>query len=283
MVTKNSIWHVTSYTVSWKLSRVKHEYRYKYCIKHPGFRIGSTVWPNTGSLCRMEDPNTESNVTKAEVIHTVTNPDELLRLGIVSHIPIESNEIDTSAWKEWASQLSVVSPIIMTAEGDGEYAFYRNILEEPDFPFDAILRNDNIKTALIKYFNIQSLMDDEIKLDDAFCIHYNMNQTDTSGARHIDPSDITINLCLNKSDDCLGSHVLFHGSKELHGIDNSSCVLRPEKFLVNQEMGYATMHWGDHAHETTMLEAGYRTNIILTYCYTDKTRSNVSKRSCYNV
>ena len=234
----------------------------------------------------MEKLSAESIVTKSDVIHTVTNPDELLQLGIVSHIPISSNEIDTAAWKKWATELSVVSPIIMTAEGDGEYAFYRNILEEPDFPFDAILRNDNIKTALIKYFNIQSFEEDEIRLDDAFCIHYNLNQTDTSGAKHIDPSDITINLCLNKSDDCRGSQVLFYGTKALHAIDNSeknSLVLPPEKFLVNQEMGYATMHWGDHPHETTVLEAGYRTNIILTYCYTDKTRSNVSKRSCYNV
>lgn len=234
----------------------------------------------------MEKLSAESIVTKSDVIHTVTNSDELLQLGIVSHIPISSNEIDTAAWKKWATELSVVSPIIMTAEGDGEYAFYRNILEEPNFPFDAILRNDNIKTALIKYFNIQSFEEDEIRLDDAFCIHYNMNQTDTTGAKHIDPSDITINLCLNKSDDCRGSQVLFYGTKALHGIDNSeknSLVQPPEKFLVNQEMGYATMHWGDHPHETTMLEAGYRTNVILTYCYTDKTRSNVSKRSCYNV
>jgi hypothetical protein len=231
----------------------------------------------------MENPNVESLVTEADVIPTVTNPDELLRFGIVSHIPITSSEIDASAWNTWATELSVVSPIIMTAEGDGEYAFYRNILEEPDFPFDAILRNESIKSALIKFFNVKNLMEDEIKLDDAFCIHYNMNQKDTSGAKHIDPSDITVNLCLNKSDDCRGSHVLFYGTKALHGIDNSSVVLPPEKFLVNQEMGYATMHWGDHPHQTTMLEAGYRTNIILTYCYADKTRNNVSKRSCYNV
>jgi hypothetical protein len=219
-------------------------------------------------------------------VPVVTNSDELLRLGIVGHIPITSDEIDTSAWKKWATELSIVSPIIMTAEGDGEYAFYRNILEEPDFPFDSILRNCHIKNAMIKYFNVQCLKEDEIKLDDAFCIHYNMNQMDTSGAKHIDPSDITVNLCLDKSDDCRGSHVLFYGTKALHGIDNSEQLSKtppPEKFLVNQEMGYATIHWGDHPHETTMLEAGCRTNIILTYCYRDKTRSNVSKRSCYNV
>ena len=219
-------------------------------------------------------------------IPKITHSDELLRLGIVSHIPITSDEIDVSAWKKWATELSSVSPINMTAEGDGEYAYYRNILEEPDFPFDAILRGANVRNALIKFFNIRSLAEDEIKLDDAFCIHYNMKQADTSGAKHIDPSDITVNLCLDKSDDCRGSHVLFHGKKTLHGIDNSDHRFEtqpPEKFLVEQEMGYATVHWGDHPHETTILEAGYRTNVILTYCFRDKTRSNVSKRSCYNV
>jgi hypothetical protein len=223
---------------------------------------------------------------KSDAIPVITNSDELLRLGIVNQIPITSDEIDIFAWRKWAAELSIVSPINMTAEGDGEYAFYRNILEEPDFPFDAILRNVNFQNALMKYFNINSLKDDEIILDDAFCIHYNMNQSDTSGAKHIDPSDITINLCLDKSENCRGSYVLFHGRKALYGVDHSSHLCHmspPEKFLVNQEMGFATMHWGDHPHETTMLEAGYRTNIILTYCYRDKSRSNVSTRSCYNV
>jgi hypothetical protein len=219
-------------------------------------------------------------------IPVVTIPDELLRYGVVSRIPITSDEIDAVAWKKWATDLSVVSPIIMTVEGDNEYAFYRNILDEPDFPFDAILRNTAIQGALTKYFNIQKLAEDEIKLDDAFCIHYNMNQMDTSGAKHVDPSDITINLCIEKSSDCSGSQVLFYESKTLFGVDNvndQSLALPPQKFMVDQESGFATMHWGDHPHETTRLESGYRTNIILTYCYSDKTRSNVSIRSCYNV
>ena len=60
--------------------------------------------------------------------------------------------------------------------------------------------------------------DEEIKLDDAFCIHYNMSQEDTSGAKHMDPSDITLNLCLDKSDDCDGSQVMFYGTKALQSV-----------------------------------------------------------------
>jgi hypothetical protein len=226
--------------------------------------------------------STTKDYDETDVIGFVSNPDELLRYGIVSRLPIASDEMDASMWKQWAETLSVVSPAIMTAEGDGEYAFYRNILDEPEFPFDVILRNAAISDAIVKYFNIQKLNEGEIKLDDAFCIHYNMNQIDTSGAKHIDPSDITINICVDKSDDCQGSQVLFYGTKPLFGVTNTENKY-PSKFLVNQEMGYATIHWGDHPHETLPLKSGYRTNIILTYCYSDKNRSNVGKRSCYNV
>jgi len=54
------------------------------------------------------------------------------------------------------------------------------------------------------------------------------------------------------------------------------------RFLVPQEKGFATIHFGDHPHETTtLLNGGKRTNVILTYCYVDKSKSDVDKRSCY--
>lgn len=49
-----------------------------------------------------------------------------------------------------------------------------------------------------------------VRLDDAFGLHYNMQQSDTTGALHTDPSDITINICLHASEDIQGSHVVFH-------------------------------------------------------------------------
>jgi hypothetical protein len=213
--------------------------------------------------------------------------EELLQYGVVSHVPIVTEELDSLTWKQWADRLSIVTPAIMAVEGDGEYAFYRNILEEPDFPFDALLHRTSICSTIREYFGIENLS--EIQLDDAFCVHYNMSQVDTSGAKHVDPSDITVNLCIEKSDNCRGSQVLFYGTKPLHNrrpnvkLDTAIPSSAPSTFLVNQEMGYATIHWGDHPHETTMLQAGYRTNIVLTYCFTDTTRSDVKKRSCYNV
>jgi hypothetical protein len=113
-----------------------------------------------------------------------------------------------------------------------------------------------------------------------------MNQYDTSGAKHMDPSDITINMCLHKSDDAEGSYVLFYGRKKLNGTEgdddekNNGLPLY-DRFLANQRPGYATIHFGDHPHETTPLLRGSRTNIVLTYCYTDTSRSDVATRTCY--
>ena len=61
---------------------------------------------------------------------------------------------------------------------DGEYAFYRNIRDEPDFPFARIL--NTLKPTLKKYFEIRNV-EEELRLDDAFCIHYNTDQYDTTG------------------------------------------------------------------------------------------------------
>jgi len=170
----------------------------------------------------------------------------------------------------------------------------------------------------------------EIRLDDAFCVHYNMDQDDTTGAKHVDPSDITVNMCLQKSKDARGSYVLFHGTKQLQpesasqefqsrteGVETSADDIgtvttnrntndnnenndddddnpkkvpfaptptpppREERFLVPQVPGYAIIHFGDHPHETTPLHRGKRTNVVLTYLYTDPTRSDAATRSCY--
>jgi hypothetical protein len=213
-------------------------------------------------------------VSKEEV-PVISNFDELLRYGVVSRVPIVTENVDATEWKRWAA----VSPSIMTSEGDGEYAFYRNILEEPEFPFEAVLQGA-IGEAILKYFNVSSLCED-VKLDDAFCIQYNMDQEDTRGAKHMDPSDITVNLCLEKTDDCKGSQVMFYGTEPLQGVQHES-KSDHFRFLVNQEPGYATLHWGNHSHETTALQHGKRTNIVMTYCYADPSRSDVATRACYH-
>uniref|UniRef100_A0A7S1VFE7 Fe2OG dioxygenase domain-containing protein n=1 Tax=Grammatophora oceanica TaxID=210454 RepID=A0A7S1VFE7_9STRA len=132
---------------------------------------------------------------------------------------------------------------------------------------------------MMMHFGLKSL--EEIRLDDAFCVHYNMDQDDTSGSKHTDPSDITINLCVEKTKDVEGSHVKFYGAQKLENVERQSSNNDREAFLVDQLEGYATIHWGVHPHETMPLKRGVRTNLILTYCYKDPSRSDVSVRSCY--
>ncbi len=204
-------------------------------------------------------------------VPVIRDEQELLQCGVCK-VPIRP----FVALDFWANELSRVTPMNMAAE-DGEYAFYRNILDEPDFPFDAILESD-IGKAIQRYFGVSSI--DELRLDDAFCVHYNMEQDDTSGAKHTDPSDITVNMCLEKTDDVQGSEVLFHGTKSLQ--DAHASPVAVEKFLVEQEPGFATIHWGAHPHETLALRSGKRTNVILTYCYRDTSRSDAHKRTCYS-
>lgn len=218
----------------------------------------------------------------------ISDPAILTRYGILK-VPLAdlAPNVSQEDWKHWAQQLSQVTPEITAGEGDGEYVFYRNILEEPGFPFSCILPADAPALELIRNrFGFESLH--EIRLDDAFCIHYNTEQADSSGARHMDPSDITINICLEKAEGTTGSHVLFHGTQDLLGADervaaaeNDDNEAKPDKFLVSQEEGYATIHWGHHLHETTPLESGRRTNIVLTYWFTDPNKSDVLSRTCY--
>jgi hypothetical protein len=208
-------------------------------------------------------------------IPVVEDDQVLLRYGIC-RVPLPL-KFDAT---EWAMQLSQITPAIMAAEGDNEYAFYRNILEEPDFPFASILESE-IGAAILRHFAVSNL--DDIRLDDAFCVHYNMSQHDTSGSRHKDPSDITVNLCLEKSEDAEGSQVLFYGTQVLHSVEGRAEDIKEEsfRFLVDQHPMQATVHWGNHIHQTTKLERGTRTNVVLTYCYVDQSKSDVSSRTCY--
>lgn len=237
--------------------------------------------------------SSESDITQV----TNTAPDEndipiirdtnlLQRYGVIK-APV-SSQFNPS---KWAAEFSTVTPLNLTSEGDNEYAFYRNILDEPDFPFDDIL-DSPIGDVISTYFAGVKDIKKDIRLDDAFCIHYNTTQADTTCAKHMDPSDITVNLCLEKTDDVKGSEVMFYGTQNLMGseteghdgddekkeLDDDS---KPYQFLVEQEAGVATIHLGCHPHQTLPLKSGKRTNIVLTYCYTDESKSGVALRTCY--
>ena len=93
-----------------------------------------------------------------------------------------------------------------------EFVRYRNIREDGEdvFPFEKVLK---CLTPCFERHFVHSI--DELHLDDAFSIHYNTEQHDSSVGQHTDPSDITVNVCLGMSDDVGGSQVLFYGRKDI--------------------------------------------------------------------
>ncbi|KAG7344807.1 hypothetical protein IV203_032338 [Nitzschia inconspicua] len=267
-------------------------------------------------------------------IQLIRDPKELLRYGVCRVRLPAALDCD-----EWAERLSQIPLTAMTMEGDLEYPLYQNILEQQmdDFPFDAILQQEEDETedgeepfqlpsipyALKWYFDV-SHPSVQLRLDDAFGVHYNLHQYDTTGKKHQDPSDITINICLQKSEQCQGSHVLFHGIRSLPNTTTEVTVQQQQQqqqqlqketeektktelpqttqlffFLVEQIPGTATIHYGNHPHETTAMQrqdeveeshdnnymdchptTTSRTNVILTFWYTDR-ESDVATRSCY--
>ena len=124
------------------------------------------------------------------------------------------------------------------------------------------------------------------------CSHW-----DTTVKKHTDPSDITVNLCLERSPDLAGSQVLFFGRHDLKGAKPAAPeplkVLGtaatpsqpppppPARFLVSPESGWAMVHWGRHPHLVTSLVRGQRTNVVLTYCFVDPARSAAMKTDCF--
>lgn len=124
---------------------------------------------------------------ESNAVHTspiISDPNELLQRGVVSNIPLP-NTVD---WTVWAERVSKPTILNYSFEADSEYAFYRNVLDEPGFPLTKIL-TEAIEKAVIQYFGVSNI--ESLRLDDAFCVHYNSQQLDTTGAKHMDPSDIT--------------------------------------------------------------------------------------------
>ena len=188
--------------------------------------------------------------------------------------------LNPSSVTHLVSSLTAVNPLNSFAE-DSEYAFYKNIFDDPEYQdiFATVLRD--IQPHLEEYFceNI-----DEIQMDDAFAVHYNETHHDSTVKKHQDPSDITVNLNLERTNDLKGSQVKFYGTKKLKNVVQiiQEKGREEEVFLVDTPLGFCTIHWGAHPHEVTPLERGRRTNIVMTYIFKDKSKSDAT-RNCYEI
>uniref|UniRef100_A0A6S8CBM1 Fe2OG dioxygenase domain-containing protein n=1 Tax=Aureoumbra lagunensis TaxID=44058 RepID=A0A6S8CBM1_9STRA len=200
----------------------------------------------------------------------------LQSLGIIS-FKIDVDGID---FRLLASEFSQPSPQSIFME-DSEYANYRNVMDDPNFPLAPIV--NALLPVLALHFNVSG---SSLQLDDAFIISYNTQHADTTVRKHTDPSDITVNLCL-QADNVQGSSILFYGKKPLSNLTtlpcscSSSCSFdstlcfdftSPTKnsddalFRVIPKQGFAMFHYGSHPHETLPLFSGQRTNCVLTFC-----------------
>ena len=75
-------------------------------------------------------------MTTGSLNHRTLEDLEILRRGVVrARVP---PSLDC---EHWAKHLSSVTPQNAAAE-DGEYAFYRNILDDPDFPFSEVVNDE---------------------------------------------------------------------------------------------------------------------------------------------
>ena len=213
--------------------------------------------------------------------------------GVVRHRIFENCEGKTSLLNELnLASIKEVSPFNMAAE-DGEYAFYKNLKEDVEI-VDGIVKTitERSRESIERHF-VDKLED--VVLDDVFCINYTMEHADSRVQRHKDPSDITVNINLERSEDMEGSQVLFYGTKRLKGVEVGEENVKveegeenvkveegeEERFKVDTKLGCVTIHRGDHPHEVTSLEKGERTNIVMTFVYADKSKSSANFSGLY--
>ena len=83
-----------------------------------------------------------------------------------------------------------------------------------------------------------------------FSVHYSKNR-DKKLSKHIDDSDITVNICLENTleDEC---SLIFYGSSS----STISYRTQESTTLVNFKKGDMLIHRGSHIHETKSLEDG---------------------------
>lgn len=157
---------------------------------------------------------------------------------------------DAADREKWAAVARTVSPLL-AAQDDGGQPHANDLLEEPGFPLQRIFTA--AAPAVAAFVDPASL-----ELYDAFSLHYDAGQVDTTFNRHRDPSHVTVNLCL--ASDCVGSRVEFFGAPDGGGGDDGTA-----RFTADARPGWALVHYGRHLHQTTPLLAGSRSQAVLYY------------------
>ncbi|KAL6049368.1 putative 2oxoglutarate and iron-dependent oxygenase domain containing protein 2 [Balamuthia mandrillaris] len=138
--------------------------------------------------------------------------------------------------------------VIMEAVGFS--ALIRGMLDKYILPMSSVFFPDN-GGADIKYHH-------------AFTVRYKLGE-DKELKKHVDNSDITLNVCLGKEFE--GGDLLFQGCKDsaiMKVPAKMHAYMREEKeALVRHKVGHALLHLGSHIHSAKKLVSGERVNLII--------------------
>ena len=160
-------------------------------------------------------------------------------------IGVRRVDLTAMDWAPWAAAAETVSPLLAAQDDEGQP--HANDLLELNFPAGEVLTR--CRDAVAPFCDPSQL-----ELYDAFSLHYDSRQTDTTFNQHRDPSFVTINVCL-RSEQVEGSRVEFFGTWDG---DGAGPRLRAE-----QRAGFALVHRGRHLHQTTPLVKGIRSQAVL--------------------
>lgn len=110
----------------------------------------------------------------------------------------------------------------------------------------------------------------------AFSIQYNGD--DSSLSRHMDESEITLNICL-KNDDRQNSNVFFNGIRDYHD-DEGNYINndKNEQVVVDLNQGEAILHVGQAWHGANTIQHGERINLIFWFRSFAKNRRSVTSQ-----
>ncbi|KAJ1462008.1 hypothetical protein M885DRAFT_494230 [Pelagophyceae sp. CCMP2097] len=124
-----------------------------------------------------------------------------------------------------------------------------DLLDAPEpFPFEALLAF--LEGALAKYIDAPLAA---LKVYDAFTLHYDKAQAETTFNQHRDPSFVTVNICLERQPGTTGSQIEFWGAPHLEdATDNSR----------------------RHLHQTRPLQQGGRSQAVIYLTRKDRETDN---------
>ena len=163
----------------------------------------------------------------------------------LARVGVRRVDLSDMDWAPWAAAAQTVSPLLAAQDDAGQP--HANDLLEMGFPSGAVL--ERCHAAVTAFCDPATL-----ELYDAFSLHYDAGQADTTFNRHRDPSFVTINVCL-RAECVTGSRVEFFGAWDGDGSG--------PRLAAEQRAGTALVHRGRHLHQTTPLQAGVRSQAVL--------------------